>query len=56
MEEMLIKMVGDTPSVALAFYALFSVNRNLSRLVDSVDKLEQRIERLEAIILKEVSK
>lgn len=55
-EDMLIKIVGDSPSIALAFYVLFSVNKNLGRLVDSVDKLEKRIERLEDIILKEAAK
>ena len=55
-EDLLIKMVGDSPSIALAFYVLFCVNKNLGRLVDSVDKLEKRVERLEEIILKEATK
>lgn len=55
-EDMLIKIVGDSPAIALAFYVLFSVNKNLGRLVNSVDKLEKRIERLEDIILKEAGK
>ena len=37
---------------ALCFYTLFEVNKNLKRLVDGVDKLEKRIERLETKIFK----
>lgn len=38
---------------ALCFYTLFEVNRNVKRLVDAIDKLEQRIERIESKIFKE---
>lgn len=56
MEDLLIKTIADSPAFALAFYALFKINGTLGVISKSLDKLEQRIERLEAIILKEVTK
>lgn len=57
MEEMLIKsMCQDALPMAFAFYALIKINGTLASICQSLDRLEQRIERLEAIILKEVSK
>ena len=38
---------------ALCFYTLFEVNKNLKRLVDAFDKLEQRLQRVEEKIFKE---
>ena len=47
MEELIIKTLSDAPFAVIAFYALFNINKNLSRLADTVDRLERRIERLE---------
>lgn len=57
MEEMIIKaMCQDALPMAFAFYALIKINGTLSSISKSLDRLEQRIERLETIILKEVTK
>ena len=51
-EDFFLRMISDVafPS-AVAFYVLTRINPNIERMADSVDRLECRIERLEAKIL-----
>lgn len=52
LEDFMMKIVSEAPALAIAFYVLFNINKNLARLADTVDRLERRIERLEDTILK----
>lgn len=52
-EEILMKIFGDVPFAAIAFYVLTKMNSSLERMAESVDRLERRIERLEEKFLKQ---
>ena len=53
----LVHLIGNNGfAVAVAWYVLTRINKNLERLNDTMDKLERRIERLEDNILSQNSK
>ncbi|MBQ6297411.1 MAG: hypothetical protein IJK81_06935 [Selenomonadaceae bacterium] len=51
-EEFFAHMLGNIGvPAALCFYTLFQVNRSIEKLIQTMEKFEQRIDRLEDKIL-----